>query len=87
IQLRVARLTELRDRALFDAWSRRAWALKEELLVIDAALVQKRAGRDRAAGIELESCLPGTFRGGILARLERMLSFDNYGRVRPKAAP
>jgi protein O-GlcNAcase/histone acetyltransferase len=87
IQSLFDRLTELRDRELFDAWSRRAWALKEELLVIDAALAQKKAGRDLDTGIELESCLPGTFRGGILARLERMLSFDDYGHVRAKAAP
>jgi protein O-GlcNAcase/histone acetyltransferase len=81
IQALFDRLTELRDRELFDAWSRRVWALKEELLVIDAALAQKKAGRDLAAGIELESCLPGTFRGGILTRLERYLTADGDGRV------
>ncbi len=80
IQTSFSRLTELRNRELFDAWSRRAWALKEELLVIDAALTQKKAGGDLATGIELESCLPGTFRGGILARLERYLTMD-HGRV------
>jgi protein O-GlcNAcase / histone acetyltransferase len=82
IQSLFDRLTELRDRELFDAWSRRAWALKEELLVIDAALSQKKAGRNLAAGIELESYLPGTFRGGILARLEGFLRIDGEGRVR-----
>jgi hypothetical protein len=82
IQVLFDRLTELRDRNLFDAWSRRVWALKEELLVIDAALAQKKAGRDLAAGIELESCLPGTFRGGILTGLERFLTMDGDGRVR-----
>jgi protein O-GlcNAcase/histone acetyltransferase len=82
IQALFDRLTELRDRELFDAWSRRVWALKEELLIIDAALAQKKAGRDLSAGIELESCLPGTFRGGILARLERFLTMDDDGRVR-----
>ena len=66
IQTLFDRLTELRDRELFDAWSRRAWELKEELQIIDAALAQKKAGRDIVEGIELENCLPGTFRGGIL---------------------
>jgi protein O-GlcNAcase/histone acetyltransferase len=87
IQALFDRLTELRDRDLFDAWSRRVWALKEELLVIDAALAQKKAGRDPTAGIELESCLPGTFRGGILASLERFLTMDQAGRVRKGGTP
>lgn len=82
IQALFDRLTELRDRELFDAWSRRVWALKEELLIIDAALAQKKAGRDLSQGTRLESCLPGTFRGGILGRLERFLSMDADGRVR-----
>ena len=87
IQAMFDRLTELRDRELFDAWSRRVWELKEELLIIDAALAQKKAGRDRSAGVELESCLPGTFRGGILGRLERDLSMDADGRVRANEKP
>jgi hypothetical protein len=87
IQSLFDRLTELRDRDLFDAWSRRAWALKEELLVIDAALAEKKAGRDLDEGIELEGCLPGTFRGGILARLKRFLTMDNAGRIRATSAP
>jgi protein O-GlcNAcase/histone acetyltransferase len=81
VQALFDRLTELKNRELFDAWSRRVWALKEELLVIDAALAQKKAGRDLAAGIELECCLPGTFRGGILTKLERYLTVDGDGRV------
>jgi protein O-GlcNAcase / histone acetyltransferase len=82
IQALFDRLTELRDRELFDAWSRRVWALKEELLIIDAALAQKKAGRDLSQGTRLESCLPGTFRGGILARLEGFLRMEADGRVR-----
>jgi hypothetical protein len=82
IQALFDRLTELRDRDLFDAWSRRVWALKEELLIIDAALAQKKASRDIVEGIELEICLPGTFRGGTLAKLERFLSIDGHGKVR-----
>ena len=66
IQTLFDRLTELRDRGLFDAWSRYGWKLKEELHIIDAALAQKKAGRDIGEGIELENYLPGTFRGGIL---------------------
>ncbi|MEX2306093.1 MAG: beta-N-acetylglucosaminidase domain-containing protein [Pirellulales bacterium] len=79
------RLTKLCDRDLFYAWSRRAWELKEELQAIDAALAQKKAGRDIVEGIELENYLPGTRRCGILAKLERLLSMDPQGEVRPGA--
>ena len=85
IQALFDRLTELRDRELFDAWSRRIWALKEELLVIEAALAAKRAGRELAGGMEVDHYLPGTFRGGILAKLERLLSIDAEGKIRPRA--
>ncbi len=75
------RLTELCDRELFDAWSRRAWELKEELMVVDAVLARKKQGSDIVEGVELESCLPGMFRGGILAKLGRQLSIDAQGRI------
>ena len=87
IQTLFDRLTELRDRELFDAWSRHAWELKEELQIIDAALVQKKAGRDIVEGIELENCLPGTFRGGILARLQHFLTMDAQGIIRVRTTP
>jgi len=82
VQVLFDRLTELRDRELFDAWSRRAWALKEEMLLIGAMLDQKKAGGDLAEGIELEHCMPGTFRGGILTKLQSYLSMNAQGTVR-----
>ena len=82
VQALFDRLTGLRDRELFAAWSHRVWALKEELLVVDAALAQKKAGRDLADGVPLEICLPGTFRGGILSKLERFLTMDAHGMIR-----
>jgi hypothetical protein len=87
IQTLFDRLTELRDRELFDVWSRYAWELKEELHIIDAALVQKKAGRDPVVGIELENHLPGTFRGGMLARLQHYLTMDAQGMVRVRTTP
>jgi protein O-GlcNAcase/histone acetyltransferase len=76
------RLSELRDRELFDAWSRHIWHLKEELQVIEAVLKQKIAGHDIVDGVALGQCLPGTFRGGTLAKLERMSRMDADGRIR-----
>jgi len=81
IQALCDRLTELRDRELFNVWSRHAWELKEELQIIASALVQKKADCHISAGLELENYLPGTFRGGILAKLERFLAMDPQGRI------
>jgi len=87
IQTLFDRLTELRDRKLFDSWSRYAWELKEEFQVIHAILAQKNAGREIVGGIELDECLPGIFRGGLLVKLEHFVTMDNHGKtwVRPIA--
>ena len=82
IQALFDRLTELRDRELFDAWCRRAWELKEESQVIAAVLAQKKAGRDIDEGSILENHLPGVFRGGFLTKLKRFLEIDAQGRGR-----
>jgi hypothetical protein len=81
IQAATDRLSELCDRNLFDAWGRRTWELRNELQVIDTVLAQKAAGRDIDNGIEVDHCLPGTFRGGFLAKLERYLSIDGQSRI------
>jgi protein O-GlcNAcase/histone acetyltransferase len=76
------RLSELHDRKLFGAWSRYAWALKEEFHVIGAVLAQKKAGRDIVGRAGSEEGLPGTFRGGVLAKFERLVTIDDQGNVR-----
>lgn len=69
------RLTDLRDRPLFQAMSRRLWALREEL----SLLRQRLCNRQRVAAGEPASPdddhLPGTFRGGFVADLRRLLPF------------
>ncbi len=87
VQALFDRLTELRDRELFDAWSRRAWELKEELQVIAMVLAQKKAGHDIDEGIILENHLPGVFRGGLLTKLKRFLEIDALGRGRVRTTP
>jgi hypothetical protein len=81
------RLAELRDRDLFNAWSRRVWELTKELHPIDAVLAEKEAGRHIATGIELEDYLPETFRSGTLSKLERFVSIDDRGRIRHRTTP
>lgn len=87
IQTLFDRLTELRDRELFDAWSRYGWELKEELQVIDMVVAQIKAGGDALQGVKLENFLPGTFRGGILTRLRHFLTMDARGSLRAKTTP
>ena len=81
IQRLFDRLAELRDRELFDAWSRRIWELKEEMLVIDGVVAARETGRDIADGVTLDNYLPGTFRGGILGRITKLLEMNNEGRI------
>jgi protein O-GlcNAcase/histone acetyltransferase len=70
-----SRLADLRDRPLFHAISRRLWALREEL----SLLRQRLANLDRTANGEPclpdDDHLPGTFRGGLVAELRRLLPF------------
>ena len=62
-----ARLTELKDRPLFYALSRRAWELREELDLLDRYL----ASPELAVASDFH--LPGTYRGGFVPRLQRLL--------------
>ena len=85
VQAIFERLTELRERELFYAWSRRAWELKEQLQLVAEFLAKKKSGADCRDGYLLESYLPGTWQGGLVARLQRLLPMDGRGRFRPAA--
>jgi protein O-GlcNAcase/histone acetyltransferase len=82
IQQLFDRLTELCDRVLFDAWSRRVWDLKEEMQLVEATLAAKEAGRDIVEGVAFDSFLLGTFRGGILGKLTSFLAMNSQGTIR-----
>lgn len=73
------KLTELKDRALFYAWSRRAWELNEELDLLRQFVEKKKANPDEADAVAIGSHLPGTYRGGITARLGRLLTHNAQG--------
>jgi protein O-GlcNAcase/histone acetyltransferase len=66
-----ARLSELRDRPLFHALSRRTWELREELdlLLGYVRLKEQQSG----APFRSDFHLPGTYRGGLVARLQQLL--------------
>ena len=77
IQMIFDKLTQLTDRELFYAWSRHVWDLKEELQLISAYIAQRKLGTNEAL---IETHLPGTYRGGFINRLQRLLSMDAQGR-------
>ena len=72
-----ARLTELRDRSLFNALSRRVWELREELDLIDRYLASPRGS------VASDFHLPGTYRGGFVPRLQRLLAPQPDGSFAP----
>ena len=68
-----ARMAELRDRPLFYALSRRAWELREELDLLMNYVASKSSTCAAPAPFVSDSHLPGTYRGGMVARLQRLL--------------
>jgi hypothetical protein len=64
------RLTNLRDRGLFNAINRRAWELREEFDRLERRLSARVQGAPPPARPNLDR--PGTYRGSFLARLERL---------------
>lgn len=60
------RLAALRNRPLFYALSRRIWELREELDLLERCVGTKQPWTSH-------SHLPGTYRGGMVARLQRLL--------------
>lgn len=66
------RLADLRDRPLLHAMARRLWALRDELSLLLGRLDALTTGHGRPD----DDHLPGTFRGGFVADLRRLLPFD-----------
>jgi protein O-GlcNAcase / histone acetyltransferase len=75
------RVADLRDRALFQALSRRTWELREEMDLIERYIAAKR--RDPVAQVQSDFHRPGTYRGGMVARLQHLLRLSPDGLVAP----
>jgi len=75
-------LTELRHRPLFYALSRRIWELREELDLLIKYVEGRRAGESHGIP-SLTSHLPGTYRGGLVAKLQRLLAQQPDGTFTP----
>ena len=76
-----ARLADLRDRPLFYALHRRAWELREELDLLLAYVRAKQQSPNAACRSDFH--LPRTFRGGMVARLQRLLACRPDGTFEP----
>ncbi len=68
-----ARLAELRNRPLFHALTRRTWELREELELLLGYVRLKTESGNPDAPARSDFHLPGTYRGGLVARLQRLL--------------
>jgi hypothetical protein len=78
-----AQLANLRERPLFYALSRRAWELREEMDLLLTCL-QARA-QDPAAPCHSDFHRPGTYRGGLVPRLQQLLEQSPDGTFSPRA--
>ena len=67
------RMTELRHRPLFNALSRRLWELREELDLLDRYVGFKAQQSNRNLPFTSDYHRPGTYRGGFVAELQRLL--------------
>jgi protein O-GlcNAcase/histone acetyltransferase len=80
-----SRLADLRDRPLFYALHRRIWELREEL---DLLLEYVRTTRETPNAVfQSNQHLPGTYRGGTVARLQHLLRFRPDGAFESALAP
>ena len=77
------RMTDLRQRPLFYALSRRIWELREELDLLERYVEFKSKGGAANAACRSDSHLPGTYRGGIVPRLQRLLVQQPDGSLAP----
>lgn len=78
-----AHLAELRDRPLFYALSRRIWELREELDLLLGYLRHREENPEAPCRSDFH--LPGTFRGGLVARWQRLLTQNPDGTFTPLA--
>lgn len=78
-----ARMTELKDRPLFYALSRRVWDLREEMDLLDRFVEFKSQPGNAAAAFRSDFHLPDTYRGGFVARLQKRFHQNPDGTFSP----
>lgn len=68
-----ARMAELRNRPLFYALGRRVWELREEMDLLEKYVAFRAAHPEPGAACGSDFHQPETYRGGLVARLQRLL--------------
>lgn len=82
IQALFVKLTEMRNRDLFYTFNRRVWELKEEMQLLENWF-ERRRNEPESDRFGSDEHLPGTYRGGLVAGLQRLLAADGTGRFAP----
>lgn len=77
------RMPELVNRSLFYAMYRRIWELREELDLIDRYILARHRSPDSKVPWVSDFHLPGTYRGGMVAGLQRLLVQQPNGGFLP----
>jgi len=80
------RVTELRDRSLFSALSRRIWELREEIELLGRHVQFHADPANRGRVFRSDFHRPGTYRGGFVPGLQRLLEMGPDGAFTPAAA-
>ena len=76
------KLTEVHRRELFYAFNQQVWELREELEMIKQYMDWKLTGGDPATEpFRSGNYLPGTYRGGLVRRLQQLISFGADGAL------
>jgi len=85
LQTFCVRMTELRQRPLFNALSRRVWDLREELELLGryADFISRKDQPSSGAAFRSDFHLPGTYRGGMVAQLQQLLDQQPDGTFTP----
>jgi protein O-GlcNAcase / histone acetyltransferase len=83
LQAFCVRMTELQQRSLFNALSRRVWDLREELELLRryAEFISLKGQSEGAFRSDFH--LPGTYRGGVVAQLQHLLEQQPDGTFTP----
>jgi protein O-GlcNAcase/histone acetyltransferase len=81
------RLGDLRERPLFHALSRRIWDLREELDLLMRYVAARSGPAAVDAPFRSDFHRPGTYRGGLVARLQRLLVQYPDGTFGPAGEP
>lgn len=78
-----ARVADLRDRSLFAAWSRRVWELREEMDLLEKYVAWHLHPATRDEPFQSDFHQPVTYRGGMVASLQRLLRLRPDGTFTP----